>query len=159
MYMCGASQVALVGKNPPANAGSMRDAGSVPGSGRSPGGVHGNPLQDSCLENPMDRGASWVTVRGVTKSQTRQSNEHFHFSLLSKYSHTLKYWQVRASTYNFWVDGTIQCMSKRKTQAALLLRTGSQWESLQFSGNEILLGSSPGWIQGFPPDNGVGEKG
>ena len=42
--------------NPPANAGGIRDGGSVPGSGRSPGGGHGNPLQDSCLENPTDRG-------------------------------------------------------------------------------------------------------
>ena len=54
-------------KNPPANAG---DVGSIPGSGRSPGGGHGNPLQYSCLENPMDRGASWATVHGITKSQT-----------------------------------------------------------------------------------------
>ena len=44
-------------KNPPVNAGDIRDTGSVPGSGRSPGGRHGNPLQYSCLENPMDRGA------------------------------------------------------------------------------------------------------
>ena len=43
--------------NPPANAGDVRDAGSIPGSGRSPGGGHGNPLQFSCLENPMDKGA------------------------------------------------------------------------------------------------------
>ena len=49
--------VALVVKNPPANAGDIRDAGLIPGSGRSPGGGHGNPLQHSCLENPMDRGA------------------------------------------------------------------------------------------------------
>ena len=48
------------------------DTGSVPGSGRSPGGGHGNPLQYSCLENPMDRGAWWAIVRGVTKSLTRQ---------------------------------------------------------------------------------------
>ena len=48
--------------------------GSIPGSGRSPGGGHGNPLQYSCLENPMDRGAWWATVHGVTKSQTRLSN-------------------------------------------------------------------------------------
>ena len=61
----GASQVALVVKNPPANAGDM---GLIPGSGRSPGEGHGNPLQYSCLENPMDRGAWWATVRGVTKS-------------------------------------------------------------------------------------------
>ena len=44
-------------KNPRANAGDIRDEGSIPGLGRSPGGGHGNPLQYSCLENPMDRGA------------------------------------------------------------------------------------------------------
>ena len=58
------------GKNLPANAGDIRDAGSIPGSGRSPGGGHDNPLQYSCLENPMDRGAWWATVHRVTKSQT-----------------------------------------------------------------------------------------
>ena len=52
-----ASQVALVVKNPPANAEDVRGMGSVPGVGRSPGGGHGNPLQYSCLENPTDRGA------------------------------------------------------------------------------------------------------
>ena len=54
-----ASQVALVVKDPPASAGDIRDMGSIPGSGRSPGGGRGNPLQYSCLENPMDRGARW----------------------------------------------------------------------------------------------------
>ena len=63
-------QVALVVKNPPANAGDRREAGSVPGSGRSPGGGNGNPLQYSCLENPMDRGAWWAIVHSITKSQT-----------------------------------------------------------------------------------------
>ena len=53
----GPSQVALVVKNPPANAGDIRDVGSIPGSGRPPGGGHGSPLQYSYLENPMDRGA------------------------------------------------------------------------------------------------------
>ena len=51
--------VALVVKNPPANAGDTRDMGSIPGSGKSPGGRHGNPLQYSCLGNHMDRGAWW----------------------------------------------------------------------------------------------------
>ena len=51
-------------KNPPDSAGDIRDLGSIPGSGRSPGGEHGNPLQYSCLENPMDREAWRVTVRG-----------------------------------------------------------------------------------------------
>ena len=49
--------VALVVKNPPANAGGISDVGSIPGSGRSPGEGNGNPLQYSCLENPLDRGA------------------------------------------------------------------------------------------------------
>ena len=65
----GASQVALVVKNLPANAGDMRDVGSVPGSGRSPGGESGNPLPYSCLENPMDRGTWRATVHGVEKSR------------------------------------------------------------------------------------------
>ena len=54
--MSGASQVVLVVKNLPANAGDIRDRGSIPRSGRSPGGRYGKPLQYSCLENPMDRG-------------------------------------------------------------------------------------------------------
>ena len=65
-----ASQVVLMVKNPPANARDIKDVGLIPGSGRSPGGEHGNPLQYSCLENPMDRGARWAIVHGVTKSQT-----------------------------------------------------------------------------------------
>ena len=52
------------------SACNLGDLVSVPGSGRSPGGGHGNPLQDSCLENPKDRGAWWATVRGVAKSWT-----------------------------------------------------------------------------------------
>ena len=68
MVRSGASQVALVVKNPPANAGELRDAALIPGSGRSLGGGHGNPLQYSCLESPMDRGAWWATVHRVAKS-------------------------------------------------------------------------------------------
>ena len=63
-----ASQMALVVKNSLANAGDLRDKGSIPGLGRYPGGRHGNLLQYSCLENLMDRGAWWATVHGVTKS-------------------------------------------------------------------------------------------
>ena len=54
-------------KDPPANAGDVRDAGSIPGSGRSPGEGSGNSIPYSCLENPMDRGASQATVHGVAK--------------------------------------------------------------------------------------------
>ena len=76
-----ASQEALVVKNPPANAGNTRDTGLIPGWGRSPGGGHGNPLQYSCLENPMDRGAWLATVHGVTKSQTRLKQLSTHTSV------------------------------------------------------------------------------
>ena len=66
-------------KNPPVNAEDVRDAGSIPGLGRSPGGGHGTPLQYSCQENPMDRGAWQATVHGVVKSQTRQClSKHAH---------------------------------------------------------------------------------
>ena len=65
-----ASQVALVVKNLPASAGDTRDTGSIPGSGRSPERGNGNPLQYSCLENPMDRGAWWATVHAVAESGT-----------------------------------------------------------------------------------------
>ena len=58
-------------KNPPANAGDIRNVGSVDGSGTLAGGQHRNLLQYSCLENPVDRKAWWATVHGVTKSWTR----------------------------------------------------------------------------------------
>ena len=61
----------LVVKNPSASAGDVRDTNSIPGSGRSSGGGHGNPLQYSCQENPMDRGGWLAIVHGVAKSWTR----------------------------------------------------------------------------------------
>ena len=61
-------------KNSPANAGDIRDAGLIPGLGGSPGGGHGNPLQYSGLGNPMDRGAWWATVHGVTEYQIQLSD-------------------------------------------------------------------------------------
>ena len=65
-----ASQVTLVVKNPPSNAGDLRDVGLIPGSGRFPGGGRGSPLQCSCLGNPMGRSAWQATVHRVAKSQT-----------------------------------------------------------------------------------------
>ena len=71
-YSCErASQVALMVKNPPAHAGNVRDAGFIRGSGGSSGGGHGNPLQYSCLENPMDRGGWQVAAHRVTQSWTQ----------------------------------------------------------------------------------------
>ena len=69
----GASQVVLVEKNLPANSGDIRDAVSVPGSGSSPGGGQGNPLQYSCLKNPMDRGGWRATVHRVIESDTTKA--------------------------------------------------------------------------------------
>ena len=77
----GASHMAWVVKSLPAHAGDTRDAGPTPGSGRSPGERHGNPLQCPCLENPMDGGAWRATVHRVAKSWTwmKQLSIHVHF--------------------------------------------------------------------------------
>ena len=64
-----ASQVALIVKNTPANAGNVRDAGSIPGLGICPGRGHDNPLQYSCIENPMDRGVWQATVRRQSQTE------------------------------------------------------------------------------------------
>ena len=91
----GASQMALVVKNPPVNAGNIRDMDLTPGLGRSPGGGHSNPLQCSCLENPMDRGAWWATVHRVTKSWTRLSNfTFFSFFLEEDGAHKVENHQI-----------------------------------------------------------------
>ena len=66
------------GKEPLANAGDIRGVGLIPGLRRSPKGGHGNPLQYSCLENPMDRGAWSATVHGVTELDTTEETEHAH---------------------------------------------------------------------------------
>ena len=75
-HPCGA-----VVENPFASAKDVRDVGSVPGLGRSPGAGNGNPLQYSCLDNFMDRGAWQAVVHGITKSQTWLSDEHYTFTL------------------------------------------------------------------------------
>ena len=84
----GAPQVALVGKNPPANAGDVRDVGSIPGSGISPGGWHGNSCQYSCLENPMDWGAWQAMIRRLAQSRTRLKQ----LSRSSSSMHAYLYW-------------------------------------------------------------------
>ena len=73
MCICEGSQVALVVKSSSANAGDVRDVGSIPGSGRSPGGGNDNPLQYSCLENPMDRGSWQAVVHGVAESDKTET--------------------------------------------------------------------------------------
>ena len=73
-----ASQLVLVVKNLPANAGDIRDTSSIPASGRSPGGGHGNPLQYSCLENPMDRGAWRADIHSVAESNMTEATQRTH---------------------------------------------------------------------------------
>ena len=70
-------------KNLPASAGDIRDTGLIPGLGRSPGGGHGNPLQYSCLENPMDRGACWAMVHRVVKSQAQLKQLSMHGPMMN----------------------------------------------------------------------------
>ena len=79
----------LVVKNSPANAGHIRDTGLIPGLGIFPGERHGNPLQYSCLENPMDRGAWWATVHGVAKSQTQLKQLSMHTHIATRKGRTL----------------------------------------------------------------------
>ena len=86
------SQVVLVMKNQPTNSGDIRETALIPGSGRCPGGGHGNPLWCSCLENPMDRGAWWATVYRVAKSQTL-------LKWLSMHAHMCTHAYIHVCTY------------------------------------------------------------
>ena len=88
IWMTPASQVALVVKNLPANSGDIRDSGLIPGSGRSPGGGHGNPLQYSCPGNSTYR-ARWAAIHGVVKSQTllKQLSVHARVVMNGIYLH------------------------------------------------------------------------
>ena len=80
----GLSQVALVVKNPPANAGDIRDSGSISGSGRSSGGGHGNPLQYSCLETPRDRGAWRATKSDTTEGDLTHTHKYLYLRVIVK---------------------------------------------------------------------------
>ena len=76
-------------KTLPASAGGVRDAGSIPGSGRSPGGGHGNPLQYSCLENPMDRGADGLQSTGLQRVGYDLACTSVQFSSVAQFCPTL----------------------------------------------------------------------
>ena len=76
IYVCGGFPGGSVGKEPVCNAGVTGDAGLIPGLGRFPGGGRGNPLQYSCLEQPMDRGAWQASAHGAENSWTAEAIEH-----------------------------------------------------------------------------------
>ena len=78
-------------KDPPVNAGDTGNLGSIPGQGRSLGEGNGNPLQYSCLENPMDRGAWWATVHGVPKELEMTEGLSTHASLELRYQYWINY--------------------------------------------------------------------
>ena len=144
-----ACQVALMAKNPPINAGDVRDMGLVPGSGRSPAGGHRNPLQYSCLENPMDRGLWRAKVRRVAKSRIwlkRLSMHSCKVSIItgSIVSHRVKaikgplHWKAlhtRLTTQEPFLSWVDQCFS----QKCHLLRF-NEWINEQM--NECILKSS-----------------
>ena len=95
-----------------------RNLGSIPGLGRSPGDGNGNPLQYSCLENPMDRGAWWATVRGVAKSQTQLSEKHFHFHVWQ--------WYKRLESYQIsWYSG-----DSGEAEGRVVINSSKKWEGL-----------------------------
>ena len=98
MDQLGAFQVVLVVKNLPASAGNVRGGGSIRGWGRSPGGRHGNPLQYSCLESPMDRGAWRATVQGVAKSLTLQKQLSTHARTHGPISMTINVFSTQSTT-------------------------------------------------------------
>ena len=106
-------------KNPPANA---RDLGSIPGSGRTPKEGNGNPLQYSCLGNPMDRGGWWATVHGVAKSGTA---EHTHAHQMGMKKTGKKHVKELA---RFWVTDFWGTSREKETKENLV--SGVNWASI-----------------------------
>ena len=111
-----------------ANAGDAGDPGSIPGSERPPGGGNGNPLQDSCLENPVDRGAWWATVPGVAKTWPRLST-HAYLQSINAFSSTLSF---HIPSGRLGRNGTLPCyrrgnygLGKATDQAAVLPKQDS----------------------------------
>ena len=89
-------------KNPPANAGNVRDAGLIPGSGKCPGGDHVNPLQCSSLENPTDRRAWWAAVHWVAQSQTtlKRLSMHTRYVLYRELQYIISYIILKYSIFS-----------------------------------------------------------
>ena len=118
-----ASQVALVVKNLPANAGNVRGAGLISWLGRSPGGGHGNPLQYSCRENPKDNGAWWAMVHWVTNSWTQLKQ-------LSTHAHSIL-WGFRGGSVE--KESACQCRRHRFDPCIGKILWTRKWQPLQHS--------------------------
>ena len=132
-----ASQVAPVIKNLPANAGNIRDVGSIPGLGRYPRVRHGNPLQYSCLENAMDRGAWWATVHRIAKLDMPEWLTHI--AVLN----VISIWWVHAqSLCHVWLFET-PCTVAHQTPMSIGLSQQEYWSGLPFP------------PPGDPPDPGM----
>ena len=112
----------LSGKESACNAGDTRDADSIPGSGRSHGGGHGNPLQYSCLENPMDRGAWWATVHGVTKIRTGLKWLSTHACMLLRIQQRINVSQIKMIS----ISSTSVSRTKRIFQFLIM---PARWQS------------------------------
>ena len=151
--MKGASWVALVVNNPLANTGDVRDSGSIPGSGWSPGGKHGGPLQYSCLENAIERGAWQTTVHRVAQSQTWLKGLSIHAWAVSYKGHQNEEaifinWlgsQLQMSFYVPWRD-----LSKSNTNiepAELRTQIDDQIET--GTSQPCLIPVSPAWSQHY----------
>ena len=136
-----ASQVARVVKNLPANAGDIRDSGSIPGWGRSPEEGNGNPLRYSCLENPRDGGAWWAAVYGVTQSRTRLKQLSSSSSSSSSSRASLVTQMVKESACNVGDLGSISGLGRFPWR--------KKWQPIpvflpeKFHGQRSLAGYSP----------------
>ena len=128
------------GKQSACNAG---DLSSIPGSGRSPGGGNGNPLQHSCLENPMDRGAWQATVHGVAKSQTWLSDWHFHFQRVDTVPTTAWICLDQLLCHLMTLQPFVfSCTGPDNISIEEIARDsnhGERWERGEFGGNQIML--------------------
>ena len=138
------------GSEDKASACNAGDLGSIPGLGRSPGEGNGNPLQYSCLENPMDRGAWWATVHGVTKSQTRLSKFTFFHCLEGEWINKLVYPEDRIlfSIKMIWaikpwkdLERTLLCLllsERSQSEKATYCMTPTMWHSGKGKTKEIV---------------------
>ena len=130
ILQCLASQIALVVKNPLANAGDARDAGSIAGWGISSGGRNGNPLQYSCQENPMDRGAWQATVHRIAKSQTRLKLVTMHYYTVpgTLLFHSKRYLWILITLFE-WINW-LELVSFIYINPTLIFTSSIEWNSI-----------------------------